>query len=225
MFYTAYLSSLSTDSDYCTSAPKLFGKLFKNTNLWNYKITNNVGGFPAQKNLCRTCHYELKSSKALWVQAHKALWSNCQQMQSSESGIFPCKKFELLLHSQEPLIVLTIGISLFGSTEAVKKAHAAERLLQTRDGHYLAKHEVYSIFHNIYKYCLWIKRKRITHTAYTLNHISPLLEGSGCARLLWQHPNQVRALVACPGYFSPTTTCPFQMLQCFTDEKQYKQYK
>ena len=35
--------------------------------------------------------------KALWLQAHKALWSNCKQTQSSESRFFRCKKYELLL--------------------------------------------------------------------------------------------------------------------------------
>ena len=62
----------------------------------NYRIR---GFFCARKNLCRTCHYEVKCRKALWLQACEALWSNCERTQSKELRFFLCKKYELLLRS------------------------------------------------------------------------------------------------------------------------------
>ena len=61
------------------------------------------GFFRAQKNSCRTCHYEVKSRKALWLDAREALWYNCGPPKRTESNesIFNllCKKCELLLRS------------------------------------------------------------------------------------------------------------------------------
>ena len=51
------------------------------------------------KNQCRMCHNEVKCCKGLWLQVHKALWSNCKWTQSNESRFFLCKKYEMLLHS------------------------------------------------------------------------------------------------------------------------------
>ena len=60
-----------------------------------------IRGFTrARKNSCRTCHYGLKCCKALWLQARKALWSNCQRTQPSQSRFFLCKEtYELLFRS------------------------------------------------------------------------------------------------------------------------------
>ena len=75
---------VSTDSDCCAFAPNIFGKLPKNTISRNHKITNERPLFVCERTSCRMCHHEVKSAKVLWLQARKALWSDCKQMQPSE---------------------------------------------------------------------------------------------------------------------------------------------
>ena len=65
-------------------APKIVGKLPKNTISRNYKITNKRPFFCVRKNSWRMCHYEVKCRKALWLQAREALQSNCKRTQSSK---------------------------------------------------------------------------------------------------------------------------------------------
>ena len=48
-----------------------------------------IGLFRTRKNSCRTCHYEVKCRKALWLQAHDAI----KRTQSSESRFYLCKKY------------------------------------------------------------------------------------------------------------------------------------
>ena len=46
----------------------------------------------ARKNSCRTCHYEGKCRKALWLQAREASGSNCKRTKSSEARFFLCDR-------------------------------------------------------------------------------------------------------------------------------------
>ena len=81
--------SRSTDCDCCTFAPKIVGELLMNAISRNYEITNKSRAFLcAQKNSCRTCFYEVKCRRALWLQECESLWSNCKRTQSSELRFF-----------------------------------------------------------------------------------------------------------------------------------------
>ena len=90
-----------------------------------------------QKNLCRTtCHYEAKCRKALWLQAHKALWSNCKQTQSSKSWFFVCKKCELLLCSLHSLCSRYYGLYciFFGQNPLGRIRNGGWSMQSCRDG-------------------------------------------------------------------------------------------
>ena len=50
-----------------------------------------------RKNWGRTCRYEVKCRKEIWLQAREAVWSNSKRSQSSESRFSLCKKYELPL--------------------------------------------------------------------------------------------------------------------------------
>ena len=90
-------TSCTANSHYCF-ALKMFGQIPKNT--LSRTITLWIGGFfRVQKKR------KLQQNMLLWIlssvtrhymvlQLHKALWSNCKQMQSSESTFFLCKKYE-----------------------------------------------------------------------------------------------------------------------------------
>ena len=60
---------------FCT---QMFGKLPQNNISRNHKIANKRLLLSTEEP-CRTCHYELKRRKALWLQAREALWSNCKR--------------------------------------------------------------------------------------------------------------------------------------------------
>ena len=60
---------------FCT---QMFGKLPQNKISRNYKIANKRLLLSTEEP-CRTCHYELKRRKALWLQAREALWANCKR--------------------------------------------------------------------------------------------------------------------------------------------------
>ena len=51
---------ISTDSDYCAFAPKMFGKLPKNTISRNYKFENKRLVSCAKELECKMCHYEVR---------------------------------------------------------------------------------------------------------------------------------------------------------------------
>ena len=54
--------------------------------------------FCVQKNACRTCHYEVKCHKALWLQVREPLGVIANR-RSQANQDFPCKKYELLICS------------------------------------------------------------------------------------------------------------------------------
>ena len=74
-------------------------------------MTFQIGGFF----VCKKTSTELvimKCCKALWLHVHKALWSNCKQIQSSKSIFSLWKKYELLLQLQLLLQLTTTSTLL-----------------------------------------------------------------------------------------------------------------
>ena len=90
---------ISTDSDCCTFAPKIVGKLPKNTVPFPQTIKFRIGGFfRAQKNFCKCVITKSSVAEHCGCKCVRPLWPNRNRMQSNELIFFLCKKSELLLH-------------------------------------------------------------------------------------------------------------------------------
>ena len=86
-----FRTCISTDNNCCAFAEKCLVSLPRIPFPQTIKLWMR-GFFRARKNSCRTCHYEVKCRKTLWLQAREAVWSDWKQTQSSESRFFLRKR-------------------------------------------------------------------------------------------------------------------------------------